>query len=205
MIIHVGAIAVWLLAQFTSLILTALRVPLWARPPLPIESVAAEQMIVVQIVCAAMLFCWLMSNRLTSMFVILTSAPMLMFAGVLSASPLGNLARGWIYLCVVLIALACWSAVLRGRRARLGAIAVVSILVLGMPIIRYLSSEHHHSTPLTSRMWLLLDVLRCALLQIHADQVDVTQWVLPCLALLSGVGLFVWNRGSAISTSYPQG
>ncbi len=203
--IHVGAIAVWLAIQFGALTLSALRVPLWARPPQPIESVAAEQMLVVQMVCASMLFGWLMHNRVTSFFTILSSAPMLLFAGALAEMPFGNTSRGWVYLCVWLTALSCWSAVLPERRARLLGVTVALVFVLGGPTLHYLSAEFHHSAPFGSRAWFSFDVIGVSVLQIHSDQVDVANWIIPSLALLGGVGVLVMKYRAVVTTSYPQG
>ena len=72
--IHAAPVLLWLIIQLIALGLSAARVPLWANPPAPIESIAAQQMIAVQIAASATLFGWLMPNLVTGVCVIAVSA-----------------------------------------------------------------------------------------------------------------------------------
>src|SRR5687768_8425586 len=96
----------WLVPQLLTLSMSAMRVPLSAHPPRPIESVALQQMIVVQIVAMAMLSPILFRSLASTVAVVFAGAPMLALAAFLSWVPLGK----WLpYLALA----GSWAAILR--------------------------------------------------------------------------------------------
>jgi hypothetical protein len=76
----------WLTPQLISLALSATRVPLSAHPPQPIESVALQQMVIVQFVVAAMVGPVLFRCRTSKVAVVMTAFPMLQLAAFLSSA-----------------------------------------------------------------------------------------------------------------------
>jgi hypothetical protein len=76
----------WLTPQLISLALSAMRVPLSAHPPRPIESVALQQLVIVQFVVAATLGPILFRCRVSTVAVVMTAFPMLQLAAFLSSA-----------------------------------------------------------------------------------------------------------------------
>jgi hypothetical protein len=134
------SLLVWLTPQLLSLLLSAGRVPLSAHPPRPVESIAAEQMLSVQIVVAGAFAPVLFRSLAGIVAVILTAAPMLQLAGFLSSIPPGKMAAlyalsaSWAVgvgtVCVVLCA-----------RHRLWIGALATTYALGGLALAYLHAE----------------------------------------------------------------
>lgn len=200
----VAAVLLWLVIQLGALGASAARVPLWARTPEPVQRVAGAQMLAVQIIASAMLFPWLMPTVGTSFFIVLTSAPMLQLAGMLSGVAWSGVAPAWGYLCLWLVALAYWSVALQSVRARLCGMAIATSLALGVPLLRYLAMEFRDRTELPFRGLEWLDPAGSAVTQLHPDSRDAAGWFTVCVILVGGAAVAIWTHRRRVSTSYPQ-
>ena len=189
----VGAIAVWLLIQLTTLGLGAARVPLWYGAPDPAERVAAAQMLAVQLITSALLFPWLMRNLATSACVILVSAPFAQLAGMLAQTEPSRLARAWAYAAIWMSALAAWAGALRSSRERLAGVAVAVVLTIGVPVLRYLRFEFSPSVPAGVDPLRHVDAVALAMSQLQRDAVAGRAWALPLAVLVVGV-IFARSR-----------
>ena len=130
----------WLTPQLLSLALSAMRVPLSAHPPRPIESVALQQMVIVQFVVAAMLGPTLLRNGVSTVAVVMTAFPMLQLAAFLSSATwkmaviLGGLAGPF--------AMTLWVLAEIGRpRQKHLVTTLVSAWTLGGLVLAYLHTE----------------------------------------------------------------
>jgi len=152
---------VWLALQVGALALSAGRVPLSARYPVPEELLAMHVMMCVQMIAGAVLFPALfgwgreagtcgapgtrpfggLGRSLGVAVLIIVAAPVMMeLAGVLGAR--GEISvveclypMGW------LIGLAGWGFALRGRRGQLYGVAVATMWAVGGAVLAYLWRE----------------------------------------------------------------
>jgi hypothetical protein len=134
------ALAIWLTPQLLSLMLSALRVPLSAHPPRPMESLALEQMIIVQIVAAALLAPMLFRSIGVTIAVIVAAAPMFALAGVLATVSLEKTAALYQLGASWGLALGCICATLP-RPEKLFASAIAATWSLGGLALAYLRAE----------------------------------------------------------------
>src|SRR5438045_362324 len=82
-----AALALWLLVQLASLALSAARVRLAAGWPRPgVESLAVEQLLVVQVIAAALSFPALCAGWRQTLAAALAALPALMLASILESS-----------------------------------------------------------------------------------------------------------------------
>ena len=199
-----GAIATWLLIQLIVLALAAAHVPLWYRAPAAVERVAVEQMLVAQVVTSALLFPWLMRNVMTAACVILTSAPFVQLAGMLSETALTPAARAWAYAATWMVALAAWAAALRSQRAQIIGVALGGAVAVGVPLVRYLRSEFFHFPQRQPDALRWFDPVAGALAQLRASPRDSVWWALTIALMVTGLSAAMWSRLRWRATSYPQ-
>jgi hypothetical protein len=136
-----GPVLLWLLIQLAALSLATLRIPLAAKYPQPGELLATHVMLAAQVAASALVFPYLMRDWRTAAAVIAAAWPFAASASVLSALPPGAAALGELYVTLWLVALALWSAVLRGPRSRAYGVAIAAALSIGGAALWYLSLE----------------------------------------------------------------
>lgn len=184
----------WLLVQLAALGIAAARLPFCAGLHRTVEQYAIGEMLAMQIVAASMLFPFLLRDWRSTLALIVTSAPYLLMAGFLSATPLATLTVLWIYLTLWLLTLALWRSVLLPRRF-LPAIAIVNLLVLGIPICHYLHAEYSTGAwPL----WLTgATPLTAALTLIASPRLIPPLWLPVVILLFAGAALRLHRARSA--------
>src|SRR5688572_25542965 len=117
---------VWLVLQMAVLVLAAQRVPLSARFPLEAEKLAVHEMLVVQIAVSAMLFPWLLRDRITTLLITLSNILFAHLAAHLAGVPHTRAAIAAAYVVGWLIGLALWRPVLEHGRARMIGVAIAT-------------------------------------------------------------------------------
>ena len=174
---------IWLVPQLLSLVLSASRVPLSAHPPKPIESVAAQQMIIVQMATMTMLAPLLFRSAASVAAVILTMAPMLQLAGFLSSFPLGKISA--LYQCGSSLALAtgCCCLLVEEPKKLLISAAAAGWAIGGL-VLAYLYTEFPPARRLPGILfgpaYIALDVAR-------REKPSPTFWVLVGTLVTIGV------------------
>src|SRR5262245_15477913 len=88
----IGPLLIWLAIQLIALSISAARIKLWARAPLPGEQFSIDVMLVLQIIAASMLFPLFSRDQQTTVTVAAASLPFTALAGALSGTSLGHLA-----------------------------------------------------------------------------------------------------------------
>ena len=137
---------VWLVLQMAVLVLAAQRVPLSARFPLEAEKLAVHEMLVVQIAPSAMLFPWLLRDRITTLLVALSAILFVHLAAHLAGVPHTRAAVAAAYVAGWLIGLALWRPVLEHGRARMIGVAIATSLSIGGAVLAYLRAETSPTT-----------------------------------------------------------
>jgi len=140
-----GPLLAWSLPQLAVLILVTNQIP-WLPAksmPRPAEVAALQVMLFVQFTAAALLLPLIFRDLVCAVLVMLVAAPMTLLASFLSGE-----AAKWKMLYAVsfvqvwLLALACWSTILRSPRAlTIGTVTALSLL-LADPIASFISSEY---------------------------------------------------------------
>ena len=104
------------------------RVPLAAGYPANGELLAANVLVVTQVIAASLLFPLLLTSGPAAVAVISAAWPFLVLAGVLSGAPPERIAAAGCYVSAWLVALWTWGEV--GNGSALRAVAVASLLTL---------------------------------------------------------------------------
>jgi hypothetical protein len=138
---HIAALAGWLALQLAALLLAGLQVPLSDNFPRPAESMALDEMLVVQVGFAALLFPILLPNLPTAVIAIVATWPLVQLAGALAAvEPLRVFLSG-AYVCGWLALLALWRSILPCHKSRMFGVAVAALLSIGAAVLWYLRAE----------------------------------------------------------------
>jgi glycerol uptake facilitator-like aquaporin len=135
-------IAFWLIAQLAALALAASRISVSARFFQPAERMAVEEMLVIQLMAAALTFPLLLQNLYLACVVMITAIPMLLLANTLSRYALAQLLPVVGYLELCLLAMATWAHLLRNLRSQLIGIIASTTLILFSLVLWYLSREY---------------------------------------------------------------
>lgn len=130
----------WLLVQLSALALAGARVPFAAHWAEPAEAAAVQTMVVIQVITAAMLFPWLLSDGWRVFAIIMTAGPMLQIAAVLGSAPPIVFLRAWAAVAVWVATLALWRWALPPS-SLLPAVAGMNLLVLAGPLAGHLGAE----------------------------------------------------------------
>ncbi len=138
--IRPAAVIIWVLIQLAALGIGSGGTPLWAHHPRPAESIGADEMMVVQISAAAMLFPFLFPNFSTTLAAIALAWPFLQLAGWLSATAASNLLGASLFVSLWIAGLACCWAATRAEANWLGWCAA-SMWTLGGVVLWYLHCE----------------------------------------------------------------
>jgi hypothetical protein len=204
---HLAALLPWLVLQLLALALPTLQVPLSDDFPRPTERVAVQEMVIVQVLSAAMLFPML-RNVPTTIAVIASTWPFLQLAGMLAGTPAPRLLCATLYLAMWMITLALANSMLRSRRARLRAAAFTTSFALAGPLFWYL--RHEFASDAAANEWLVVasPILSVFAILNRARQ-SVGTWIFMTALLVSSLGasMLVRRRASNrdnLSTPHPQ-
>jgi hypothetical protein len=137
----------WLLIQLAALGLAAGRVPLAARFPAAAETFALDEMLVSQVVFAAMLSPVLLKDLASSFASILTSLPFISLSGYLAAATVGGEIRSAIVVAAWLVTLYAWQRVFRSHQSKMIFVAIANLLTLGLPLIWLVRADATGTTP----------------------------------------------------------
>ena len=143
-------IAFWVIAQLAALGLAAGRVSLSARFFQPAERMAVEEMLVAQLLVAALTFPRLLQSGFIACVIMITAIPMLLLANSLSRYPLAALWPVMLYVELCLMAMAVWARLLQKLRSQLIGIAVSGAFTVFLTVLWYLSREYRPE----SRDWM---------------------------------------------------
>jgi hypothetical protein len=173
---RLSAILIWIVLHLLALALAAARVPLWAHHPLPRESLATVEVAAVQIISTALLCPVLLPNFPTSCAIVALSLPFVHLAGILAGESEIKLLAVSSLVLLWIGGVALLMGALRTPRAQAVAVALISAMCLGTPLLCYL---HNEATP-----------------ERTALPVGVTApltWIIAACPLLVGVILIVWQ------------
>ena len=131
---------VWFTPQIVALALSAVRVPVSAHPPRPIESLTLTQLAVVQIITAALFAPILFRSIQSTIAVVITAAPLLQIAGFLSQSTFAQENAAYQSGSSWAIALGLVCMTIRARE-KLTISALATTWSLGGLILAYLQAE----------------------------------------------------------------
>jgi len=169
-------LAAWLALSLLILGIPALRLPLSANYPRPAESLALHVFLVSQFVLSALLFPILLRNLRFALWIIVATCPFVFLAAFLAFIPATRAALCALDLTLWLLALRVFRSLLPSPRARLAGIAVASALVIGGPILWYLSAEFSGSIP-SFRGSACLGPIPGALALIQEPNISLTPWL----------------------------
>ena len=140
------AMVIWLTLQICALLIGAGRVMLWAHNPRAGEQLALAEMLVAQIIGAAMLLP-LLRGRRTVLILIATGWPLAMLASFLADAPASRLVIAELFVSVWLIVVHIWSRLISSPPGRLYASAIAMLLCIGGPMLCYLSVDFAEEAP----------------------------------------------------------
>jgi hypothetical protein len=131
----------WLGVNLLALLIAAARLPYTARPPVALEQNAPMVLLFAQMTAAALLLPWLFRDWTTAALVILSALPMLQLTTVLANLPAASLLWPGAYLSLYLLMSALWRQTLPDAS---WAQTILSLIVLGGPLLLYLNLEFGH-------------------------------------------------------------
>jgi hypothetical protein len=175
-------VLVWTAIQLIPLMLSAARVPLWARTNHPIEDHAPFLMLAAQAGGAALLFPWLMQRPRSAAIVMLLALPFMQLAGVLSDTPVTQILMNALAVSLWLASLAFWSTALRTRQAQAIGISVAAAVAFGAACLSYLRAEFTSADT-----------------AIPSTAIWISLWVIFAVSALASAVMY-----RAQMTSYPQ-
>jgi hypothetical protein len=184
--ISAGAMGLWLAVQLLALIAAAARVRLWASFPATGETLAADELIVVQFIASALLITWMPNNISAAAAMIVSIWPMLALAGLLSAIDWSDLAVVGGYVSLWIAALGAARLSLKSELARRILATAATLLTLGGPILGYVRSEFGSSAPSAILASLPLP---SALSHMHAPPASPISW----LMIASPLAIPLWK------------
>jgi hypothetical protein len=172
---HLPPLALWLSLQFIALLPPTLHIPLSDNFPRPIERLALDEMLIVQITAAALLFPMLFKTVSTTAALVACTWPFLQLAAILSATPVQPLLLAALYLAMWMTALALINSALHGNRARMRAVTLATSFTLAGPLLSYLSREFA-SNDRAPKLITALNPLLCALRISRNDKIAPLFW-----------------------------
>jgi hypothetical protein len=182
--------------------LSAARVPLWARAGEPIEQHALAQLAIAQLVVAALTFPWMLRTLATSAAIIFTAAPMLQLASMLAQASTIETLLAWGLVSAWIVCGALWAWTLRSTVARSVGVALAGVLVIGIPLGRYLTLEF--SAPSALGAWSTLDPVTALLRQLRQAAADAPAWSLPAVVAVAALVAHRFTHTRVIAPGYPQ-
>lgn len=131
----------WGIVSILPLLVSAARIPLWARPSPPIEQYALAMMLVTQIAITGMLFPFLFSSPVSAVGVMLGSIVMLQLAGLLSDASAAAIFRTIAWTSMWQVSWWLLHRSLRSQRVQQVGVALATTAGVGGLILIYLRSE----------------------------------------------------------------
>jgi hypothetical protein len=191
-------LALWLTIQLAVLIVSAARVPLWARFERPGEDLALDVMFITQICAAALSAPIVAGTWRRAAATILTSALSLQLAAMLAAADIAHTALAAAYVACWLFSLTLWIRALRcSRTGEALVVAIGSVLTIGGIVLLYAQREFTDAAHRAS----LLSPIVVAPPQLHRW----SNWIFLTSLLITGiVALIITRRLGSRATSYPH-
>jgi hypothetical protein len=180
---------VWLLIQLAALALGASQTPPSAR--WTVESFALDEMLVAQVMSAALLFPLLLPNLRAAVLIAATSVPFSMLAGTLAGIANHRIATGCAPVVLWLAALAAFRRACIGRTMEVIGLLAATAISIGLPVAFYLNREF--SGDAAASTWLIpLSPTTASIAAAHGIN-GGWMWVSP--ATLFAVALTIaWRR-----------
>ena len=205
---HLPPLSLWLAIQLLALLLPTLHIPLSDNFPRPIERVALDEMLIVQITAAALLIPMLFTSASTTLILIAGTWPFLQLAAMLSATNSQRLLLAALYLAAWMTTLAFINAALHGTRTRMRAVALATSFTLAGPLLSYLYAEFapvDHAPRIITALNPILSALEIA----RDDESSLIPWAFIAASLaLSLLASAVLRRHrkmpDKLSTNSPQ-
>jgi hypothetical protein len=122
------------------------RVPLAAGYPVAGELLAAQVVVVTQVVASAILFPFLLSRVPAAVVVVATAWPFTLLGGVLSATPAAGVAAGGMYVSAWITALWAWKAASPARYSY-RSVGAATLLTVGSLLLFYLRLDFGTGAP----------------------------------------------------------
>ena len=195
-----GIFLAWLLIQILTLAPGAMRVPLWARSGAEPQHLAFAEMVVVQIDVGTLLFPILFDKGIGFASAI-SALPFVQLAAFLTSTANATAFVVCLALLTWFAGLMVWRLVLQTRRNQMIAVAGLSTLVLGTPILVYLVSEFSDASDQPAIAFAVISPLNSILTRSSQPAI---QLALPAFLLVSGL-IAAWLRKKIPpATSYPQ-
>ena len=173
---------VWLVIQMAVLVLAAQRVPLSARWPHESERLAVHEMLVAQIAVSALLFPWLLRDRITTILVAASGILFLYLAAFLAGvdhvrvTLVAGQVVGWI------VGLAMWRPLLAQWRATMIGVGMATCVSLGSALLVYLRADAAKEPA----SWTVhLGPIMSALAQLHSA--SLASWAFVIVLLITSI------------------
>lgn len=182
------ALLLWCGIQIGALALAAGGVRLWAHHPDPSESLAVDELLVAQMLGAALLFPTLFRDGATTLACLAVLLPFDALAGVLSPYSARGLcaAAGWVALWCV--GLATWRPLVSKQTQPAWLAASLSIAAMP-PLIAYAATEAGRPATLAGTAW---DGISGVIAILHGNSPACGTWAVLPLAV-GGIGLSLWK------------
>lgn len=139
----------WMSLQLISLSLSAMRVPLYARFPQPVERQATIQLLATQIMASALLFPVLLRDWRSLVLAVAGTWPLVVLANLMGGETTLCAVNAVAYVTLWLATLALWNWILTGDSWRALAVTVPSLWAIGGPLLLYF----HIEATGTSGLW----------------------------------------------------
>jgi len=186
----VAPLLVLLAIQLAALAMGAARIPLAARWPATDAPLALDEMFVVQVIAASMLFPVLATSFRATALIVASSLPFAFLAGALSGAQIAHIAFGSGVTTAWIIGLALLGVHGRVPGVRAAIMIVAISMSLGLPLLSYLNREF--GVDESAGLWWLIPLspTAAALSAAHGAH-GGAMWVSPGFALLVGGALSV--------------
>jgi hypothetical protein len=196
-----GILPAWLLIQILTLAFGAMRIPLWARSGTEAQHLAFVEMIAVQMTLGTLLFPILFDKPI-ALAAAISTLPFVQLAALLTTMPM--VISLWVSLALLVWfgGLAAWRVALTSLQTQLVAVAGLSMLVLGIPVLLYLLAEF--SDPADERISPFLRFLSPINSILGREDQHAMRLAIPVFMLASGVVAALIKREKNPAPSYPQ-
>jgi hypothetical protein len=132
----------WMSIQLLALGLAAARIPLSGRFPQPAETMATAEMLVAQIVGAALLFPLLLKDPIRIILAICGMWPMLFLAASLAGDPADRVVTAGIFATSWVLTLGVWRSLLTKEQSERLGLTIAIAWTIGGPVLAYLHAEY---------------------------------------------------------------
>jgi hypothetical protein len=185
------SVAIWLAVQLAALVVSAARVPLWARFAQPGEDLALAVMLATQICAAALLAPMVLGSWPRALCAIALAIVFMQLSAMLAAADRADVVLASTYVASWLLALALYVRATRySDVARATVVIGASCLTIGASALSYAAQEFSAATPWRLTMVNVL-VIR------PAQLFSVRPWILVLLILILGGAVVMMRRRSS--------